>query len=171
MKTDEQGCNLIKGFESIHDGNLSKVGLQPKLCPAGVWTVGYGHALFLNGKPLKKDDFWKIAKYFPQFENMTLENANQLLAQDLVKYENIVFKNLKRPVDQNEFDALVSYTFNCGYSDTMFRLINSYASDNSLCDWWEKHYITAEGVLLPGLIRRRKSEYVLFSTGELNFNP
>ena len=42
-------CNaaidLVKSFEGIHDGDLTVIGLQPKMCPAGIWTVGYGRAL------------------------------------------------------------------------------------------------------------------------------
>ena len=45
MKTSERGIQLIKFFESLHDGDLSKIGLQPKLCPADVVTIGYGHAV------------------------------------------------------------------------------------------------------------------------------
>jgi len=45
MKISKQGIELIKFFESLHDGNLSKIGLQPKLCPANIVTIGYGRAL------------------------------------------------------------------------------------------------------------------------------
>ena len=45
MKTSNIGIELIKEFESLHDGDLSIIGLQPKMCPAGIWTEGYGHAM------------------------------------------------------------------------------------------------------------------------------
>lgn len=45
MKTSENGIILIKHYESLHDGDLSRIGLQPKMCPAGYWTEGYGHAI------------------------------------------------------------------------------------------------------------------------------
>ena len=45
MKTSVNGLNLIKEFESLHDGDLSIIGLQPKMCPAQVWTEGYGRAM------------------------------------------------------------------------------------------------------------------------------
>ena len=38
MKTSQKGINLIKYFESLHDGDLTEIGLQPKMCPAGIWT-------------------------------------------------------------------------------------------------------------------------------------
>jgi lysozyme len=40
MKISEKGLDLIKHFESLHDGDLTIVGLQPKMCPAGIWTEG-----------------------------------------------------------------------------------------------------------------------------------
>ena len=40
MKTGIKGIDLIKEFESLHDGDLKQVGLQPKMCPAGIWTEG-----------------------------------------------------------------------------------------------------------------------------------
>ena len=60
MKTNKEGINLIKHFEGLHDGDLKQVGLQPKLCPADIWTEGYGRTMrdskgnFLKG--LKNKD-------------------------------------------------------------------------------------------------------------------
>jgi lysozyme len=48
MSVNQATINLIKHFESLHDGDLSKIGLQPKQDCAGIWTVGYGHALRNN---------------------------------------------------------------------------------------------------------------------------
>ena len=136
MKTSEFEKVRIKYFESIHDGNLTKIGLQPKLCPAGIWTVGWGHALYFNGKPLKVADFDMIEKYFPQFSNMSLEQADALFEDDLVKFENLVNTKLKVQVTQNEFDALISFSWNCGYSETLFSLINSRSPKDVIGQWW-----------------------------------
>ena len=48
MRTSNKGIDLIKEFEGLHDGDLSIIGLQPKMCPAGIWTQGYGHAIIYN---------------------------------------------------------------------------------------------------------------------------
>ena len=54
MKTSQVGINLIKHFEGLHDGDLKEIGLQPKKCPAGIWTQGYGSAMRdKNGNFLK----------------------------------------------------------------------------------------------------------------------
>ena len=45
MKTNQEGINLIKHFESLHDGDLKQIGLQPKMDPIGIWTEGYGRAM------------------------------------------------------------------------------------------------------------------------------
>jgi lysozyme len=45
MKTSNVGIQLIQEFESLHDGDLTMIGLQPKMDPIGIWTEGYGHAM------------------------------------------------------------------------------------------------------------------------------
>lgn len=164
LSTGLAGRILIKNSESVHDGNLKKIGLQPKLCPAGIWTVGWGHALYYNGKPLKEDDFDKIELLFPQYSNMTIEQAEELFDQDLKIRERLVQRYLKVSVTQNQFDALVSFVFNCGYSQTLFSLVNIGASIETIGGWWTRHYITGKGIELPGLIIRRRKEFTLFKS-------
>jgi lysozyme len=77
-------------------------------------------------------------------------------------FERIVSCKIKLEINQTEFDALVSYTFNTGGSYTLFKLINKKAPDNQIRKWFETKYITANGVKLPGLVRRRKAEADLF---------
>lgn len=165
MKTSTKGIQLIKEFEGLHDGDLKKIGLQPKMCPARVWTVGYGHALWnketkqwLRGEA----DYPLIAKQYPQFLNMTEAQASELLEEDLTEFEEKVNRRLKVPVNQNQFDALVSHTFNTGGSDGLFRLINEKAGKAAIYEWWTKKYITGDGKLLPGLIKRRRKEADLY---------
>lgn len=169
MKTASKDCfELIRHFESLHDGDLSKIGLQPKLDPSGIVTVGYGHALknHKTGEWLR--DVTEVSKYYPQFVDMTAEDAEDLLKTDIRKFESIVNSKIKKELSQNQFDALVSYTFNTGGSANLFLYINNY-SENVIKEWWTEHYITSNGKTLSGLIRRRKSEYELYSTGKLNF--
>lgn len=169
MKTGEKGIELIKFFESLHDGDLSKIGLQPKECPAGILTIGYGHALQdTDGKWLKgKDGFKKISTLYPEWETITEKEADEILKNDLVKFEKIVANKLKVEVTQNQFDALVSHTFNTGGSDTLFKLINTKSTDQQILKWFTETYISANGKVLPGLIKRRKIEATLFLTGKL----
>lgn len=166
LKISKSGVDFIKKFEGIHDGDLSKIGLQPKMCPAGIWTVGYGYALVNkdNGKWIKgRDQYHLIQKQYPELLTITEEDAVKLLDQILDKYELKVLRNIKVDISQTQFDMLVSHTFNTGGSDTLFKLINSEAKMIDIEKWWTTKYITADGVRLPGLIRRRREEFQNYS--------
>ena len=161
MRTSVNGLNLIKEFESLHDGDTSMIGLQPKMCPAQVWTEGYGRAMrnkngqFLKGTKDKKE----------AYANITIDNkqeAEKALVEDLGVFERIVSSKIKISLTQNQFDALVSYTYNTGGSDTLFKLINQKAPKEQIQKWFETKYITAGGVKLAGLVRRRKAESNLY---------
>lgn len=155
MKISQIGIDLIKHFEGLHDGDLKQIGLQPKKCPAGIWTQGYGSAMrdknsnFLKGNVMPK-------------VTISEAEAEILLDQTLDVFENIVTRKIKILIKQNQFDALVSHTYNTGGSDTLFKLINQKAPAEQIKKWFETKYITAGGKKLNGLIERRKSESKLF---------
>ena len=142
MTTSQRGIALIKQFEGLK--------LNAYLCSANVPTIGYGNTYYPNGVKVKLGD--KISQ----------EQAEELLKDILKKFEAIVNRKLKVKVSQNQFDALVSHTYNTGGSDTLFRLINNGANDTEVRTWIESRYITANGVKLNGLVRRRKAESDLF---------
>ena len=156
MKTSQEGINLIKMFEGLHDGNLKKIGLQPKKCPAGIWTEGYGHAMrnskgkFLRGNSEPKGTVNNEAE------------AMQLLKEDLLTFETIVKNSVKVKLNQKQFDAQVSHAFNTGGSETMFSLINKNAPRKDIENWFTQHYIASNGIILNGLIKRRKAEANLY---------
>lgn len=156
MKTSQIGIDLIKYFEGLHDGNLKQIGLQPKKCPAGIWTEGFGHAMRDS-----KGNFLK-GKIAPISGVTNKEQAEGLLKKDLQVFEYLVIQKLKRTVKQNEFDALVTFIFNCGVSQTLFQMVNS--QNPLLKAWWISHYITGQGNPKPlkGLIERRKVEAKLY---------
>ena len=161
MKTNKEGINIIKHFESLHDGDLKQLGLQPKMCPAGIWTEGYGRAMRDN-----KGNFLKgIANKQLAFSRATINNekeAEESLKQDLKNFELIVSRNINVPLNENQFSALVSYVYNTGGSNTLYKLINNGAPDKDIRNWFETKYISAGGVILKGLILRRKAEANLF---------
>jgi len=162
MKTSQTGINLIKHFEGLHDGDLKAIGLQPKICPANIWTEGYGHAIRdLRGQFFKGNE--NKEKAYANAIVKTEKQAEQLLATDLEAFETIVMRKIKVDLNQNQFDALVSHAYNTGGSDTLFKLINQKASIQEIRKWWENKYITGGGVKLKGLIERRKVEFNLYS--------
>lgn len=172
MKTSQTGIDLITHYEQYHDGNLTEIGLQPKMCPAGIWTVGLGHALrnIETGNWLKgKSDFQTMVNQYPFLQTITKIQADELLKLDLIYIEKKINSRITRELTQQQFDALVSYSYNIGWSNTMQHLLNTNATDAEIADWFENHYITANGVKLKGLVYRRKSEAYLFINGVLKF--
>jgi len=140
MKTSEEGKDLIKKFEGVR--------LKAYKCSAGVPTIGFGNTFYEDGTKVKMTD------------SITLERARSLFDILLPKYEKIVLNKIKRTLKQNEFDALVSHTYNTGGSSTLFKLVNA----NSDCSsGWLNKYTTANGKKLKGLVERRKQEYELYS--------
>lgn len=169
MITGELGIKLIKFFESLHDGDLSKIGLQPKECPAGIWTIGYGHALpDKDGSWLKgKEGFAKIALLYPEWLTITEKQADNILRSDLIIYGNKI-NNLDLILTQNEFDALVSFVYNLGagalQGSTLLKRIKAREGDiESAFLMWVK----AGGKTLSGLVKRRQAEATLFLTNKL----
>lgn len=141
MKISQKGIDLIKHFEGCK--------LEAYKCPAGVWTIGYGHT--------------KTAK-----EGMKIiqEEAEELLKNDLVIYENAVLKNVTSAINQPIFDALVSFTYNLGEgnlkSSTLLKMLNDrdYYGAAEQLERWNK----AGGQVLAGLVRRREAEKNLFNS-------
>ncbi len=139
MKTSQKGIDLITRFEGFR--------ARAYKCPAGVWTIGYGHT-----KGVKAG------------QSVTLEGAQDLLRQDLKNFEDWVNKLVKVELTQGQFDALVSFCFNLGPgaldSSTLLKLVNqqkfALAADQF------KRYNKASGVELSGLTKRRLAERDLF---------
>jgi lysozyme len=142
MKTSQVGIDLIKSFEGCK--------LNAYKCSAGVNTIGFGNTYYTNGNKVKLGD------------KITQEEANKLFLDLLPKYEKTVLDAIKVPLTQNQFDALVSFCWNCGSSKTLFKMINEKFSEMNIVNWLCSHYIMGGGKVLNGLVRRRKAEAVLF---------
>lgn len=143
------GLQLIKTFEGKHNKGY--------LCPANVWTIGYGHTGPTFGKQT------------PQGMTISDFDIDKLLKEDMARFEEAVTKYVTVPLSQNQFDALVSFTFNVGAgalaSSTLLKLLNQGKYDEVPAQFlrWNK----GGGKVLAGLVRRRQSEAHLFVTGEL----
>lgn len=170
MKTSHNGIEIIKFYEQVHDGDLRKIGLQPKLCPSGIVTIGYGRALRdFNGKFLKGvEGFRRMMEIYPDWETITREEAEEMLEEDLVWVEKEI-NVLRLKLSQNEFDALVSLVYNIGIgnfsSSTLLRRIKG--ASGSIYDAFMM-WVKSDNKILPGLVKRRKTEAILFETGKLD---
>lgn len=164
MVTSKAGIDLIKFYESLHDGDLTQIGLQPKMCPAGIWTEGYGHAMFQFSKPIKGIENKALAYKLHKIN--TEEEAEALLKLDLIETENDVQRLVKVPLTQGWFDALVSFVFNLGEGNfsgsTLLKKLNDkkYAEAAEQFKYWNK----CKGKVLPGLVKRRAAEKQLTIT-------
>ena len=139
MQTGTAGIELIKSFEGIR--------LNAYKDSAGVWTIGYGHTNNVyNGMTI------------------TSEEAETLLKNDLKQFEYYVNTYVSVNINQNQFDALVSFTYNVGggafKQSTLLEKLNN-GDMNGAADEFGK-WIYAGGIKLNGLIRRRNAERELF---------
>ena len=139
MRTSQKGIDLIKKFEGCR--------LEAYKCPAGIWTIGYGHT-----------------KDVQNGQKITQAQAEEFLIEDLKVYEKAVESCVKVPLSQNQFDALVSFCYNCGAealrTSTLLRLLNESKYSESAEQFLR--WNTAGGKVLAGLTRRREEEKKLF---------
>jgi lysozyme len=143
MKTSQKGIHLILSFEGFSS--------KPYLDSAGIPTIGYGNTYYPGGKKVTMKD-----------TAISRERGAELFSSVLPTYEKIVNSKMKVALTQNQFDALVSHTYNTGGSDTLFSLINKKANSETIREWFTSRYITAGGKVLNGLVRRRKAEADFF---------
>jgi len=175
-RTSEAGIAIIKHFETLHDGNLKVIGLQPKACPTGWWTVGYGRVVIdpKTKARLNTKDPAHARRALELFPALTEEQAVAMLQEDLRAREQIVLKRITAPLSQQQFDALVSLEYNTGAigaRTTIVRVLNEKRYDSAALEFlkWTKGRVNGELRSLPGLVRRRKSEHHLWTTGEVRF--
>jgi lysozyme len=167
MKPTLELLNHEKRYESLHDGDLTIIGLQPKMDCSNIWTEGYGKAMIFNGKYLRGIENKELAYSLATIK--TEKEAIVDLENRMIKVEEEVRSRLKVGLKQHQVDALISHADNCGFSETIYRMINKGMFED-LGKFWTKNYVRSAGVRQPGLIKRRCTEYHWFSTGEYNID-
>lgn len=169
MRTNTAGRALIQAFEGIEDGDPSTVNLDPYLCPAGKWTIGWGHVLLKDGKQLDyRIPQEEASALYP--DGITMEQAEKLFDSDLKPRERSVEKLVKVDLNPNQFSALVSFVFNIGAekfkTSTLLKYVNQEKFDNAAMEFdkWVNYtdYKTGKQVRADGLVRRRRAEKLLF---------
>lgn len=146
MKISENGLNLIKQFEGFSS--------KPYLCPSQKATIGWGSTYYPDGKKVTLQD-----------KEITEEKAFEILEFIANKdFGSNINKVVKVPLNQNQFDALVSFAYNIGNgnfnSSTLLRWLNqgNYKEASMQLLRWDK----SKGIVLNGLTKRRKAEKELF---------
>ena len=143
MKTSPKGIALIKEFEGLR--------LKAYKCPGGVWTIGYGHTAGVKSGMV-----------------ITEAQAEEYLKADLIVFERYL-NGLGLALNQNQFDALVSFIYNVGTgnfsSSTLLRKVRANPQDNSIMDEFLR-WVYSKGRVLPGLQRRRLAEMKLYFSND-----
>ena len=144
MSVSNKGVDLICEFEgkrlAAYDDGV------------GVWTIGFGTIKYPDGNRVKKGDA------------CTLEQAKEYMRHDLIEFEHTVNSSVKVPLNQNQFDALVSLAYNIGSnafkSSTLVKKLNTgdYRGAADQFNVW----INAGGKRMQGLVNRRDREKLLF---------
>lgn len=152
LKFSENGLKRL----TLLEGNF----LNAYLDIAGVWTIGVGHTGLVDGKVIDED------------MEITATKSLELLKQDISEMSKAVNNLLKVEVTQNEFDALVIFTFNIGIggfrNSTMLKLLNKNdRSEKLFTAWlmWTKITKAGQKVHSKGLLNRRNAEIKLFKNG------
>lgn len=159
MNISERGLDLIREFEGylrpLKDG-----GCIAYRCPAGVWTLGWGCT-----KGIKPGMTW------------TKQQAVEGLRRELAECEAAVARLVTVPVNQPQFDALVSFAYNCGIGalakSTILRRLNrsDYEGAAEAFMLWNKARVNGKMTILRGLTRRRSAERAMFLTPAEDAEP
>ena len=141
-----KGTTIIRKFEGLK--------LQAYLCPANVWTIGYGSTFFENGSKVQQGD------------KITLERADRLLFDMVNRFETGVKGLVKSKINDNQLGALTSFAFNVGVGalnkSTLLKKVNANPNDPTIAAEFAR-WNKGGNKVLAGLTRRRAAEYKLYS--------
>ena len=142
MRISQKGIDLIKEFEGCR--------LEAYKCVAGKWTIGYGHTANVK-----------------QGDRITEQEAENLLRDDLASFEKLVNNKSYVPqsINQNQFDALVSFAFNLGGRNLKELCTANYPPNQKTTNHIAQEitlYNKAGGKRVQGLVNRREKEKKLF---------
>ena len=147
MRTNKRGLELIKEFEGLS--------LKPYICPSGHFTIGFGSTFYEDGTKVQLTD-----------KPISRARAEQLLINTVADFERKLCPILSGLIlNDNQFSALVSFTFNVGVANfkksTLLKIIRENPNDWDIKEQflrWNK----ANKKVLPGLTRRRQAEAKLY---------
>lgn len=144
MKASVDAYELIKQFEGLR--------LEAYLCPAGIWTIGYGHTSGVSPNSF-----------------ITIQEADEHLHRDIAAIE-MQLNKLNLSLRQCQWDAIVSFVFNVGIGNfkasTLLAKIRINPDDNSIIDEFLR-WVYANGKVMRGLQKRRLTEMKLYFSDKL----
>lgn len=145
MSVNQKTIDLVKKFEGCK--------LKAYLCPANIYTIGWGNTFYKNGTKVKRGDI------------ITQTQADELLKETLAFFAFKVQPLITAQVNENQFGALVSFAYNCGVAalskSTLLAKVNQNPNNDSIGLEFLR-WTKAKGVVLPGLVKRRQAEKELY---------
>ncbi len=145
MRLNDKGYNFIKSYEGLR--------LTSYLCPAGKWTISYGCTFYPNGEEVIRG------------QRITEEYADEIFKVVADRFAVKVLDKIKQPITQNQFNALVSFAYNCGMGNfinsTLLRLVNINPNDGMIAKEFMK-WNRSGGKVLKGLTNRRIAESSMY---------
>ena len=145
MEVNKAGRDLIKKFEGCK--------LKAYRCPAGLWTISWGLTFYPDGTKVKEGDV---------ITQQQAEDYFNAIVDDFAKKVDALIKS---NVTDNNFSAIVSFTFNVGVNNlkksTLLRKVNANPKDTTIPAEMRK-WVRANGEVLKGLVRRREAEAKLY---------
>ena len=148
MKLNENGYRLVIKHEGLR--------LSPYLCPARIPTIGYGNTYYPDGKRVTMLD-----------KPITREQAYEMFKTIADRFALRVDRLVTANVNQNQFNALVSFAYNVGMGNfqksTLLQKVNANPNDVTIRSEFNK-WVKAGGVRLNGLVSRRKDEADIYFT-------
>ncbi|MBD1919769.1 glycoside hydrolase family protein [Microcoleus sp. FACHB-831] len=157
MQISQKGLDLIKKFEGLY--------LTAYLDPAGIPTIGYGTIRYPNGQKVKLGN------------EITEQQAEAYLLDECSKFAQKVEKLVTASLNQNQFDALVSFCYNLGDGalgqSTLLKELNkaNYLGAANEFPRWNKATVKGKLQVLNGLVKRRAEEKALFESTEIGGTP
>jgi len=145
-KIDADGVKLITQWEGLK--------LKPYLCSAGVPTIGYGSTRYENGTKVKLTD-----------ASITKERAIELFKNTISSYERDVDAFCRDDINQNQFNALVSFAYNLGSNalkkSSLLKKVNENPNNPQIASEFRK-WVYAGGKIISGLVNRRNAEIEIY---------
>ena len=156
MKVSPKAIKMIKHHEGVRQ--------KPYRCPAKLWTIGVGHVLYPRQGALKFEERDNVPLEYKDDRTFSMEEVDEILRNDLERFERGVERYCPVKLTQGQFDALVSFSFNIGLGGLQRSTLRQKVLRGDFEGAAEEFlkYTIAGGKVLKGLVSRRNDERALF---------
>ena len=156
MKVSDKCIQMIRHHEGVR--------FRAYRCPAKLWTIGVGHVLYPNQGRLPLDQRQDFQLQESDDRTFSAEEVDGILRSDLARFERGVAIQCPVSLTQGQFDALVSFSFNCGLGTLQRSTLRQKLLRGETEDAAQEllKYTIGGGRVLPGLVKRRQDERAVF---------